>query len=136
MPSLTRLISQPVQTIPISEFEALGRNDILFIDSTHVSKIDSDVNYLLLSVIPHLQSGVVVHFHDIFLPWEYARSWVVDKQIFWNEQYILLAFLLFNERFEVLLANQYLGREHAAVLSKLFPHLQILGGGSFWMRCR
>lgn len=136
MPGLTRLISQPVETIPMSEFEALGRNDVVFVDSTHVSKINSDVNYLLLSVLPRLRSGVLVHFHDIFLPWEYARSWVVDKHIFWNEQYLLLAFLLFNERFEVVLANQYLGLVHPASLSKLFPDLQILGGGSFWIRCK
>jgi hypothetical protein len=93
MPAITKrragiaeVLSTRVQDAPLQRFEELSAGDILFIDSTHVCKIDSDVNYLLLQVVPRLAPGVIVHFHDIFLPWEYAASWVKEKKIFWNEQ--------------------------------------------------
>src|SRR2546426_59246 len=101
VPGLTRLITEPVQKISPDRFQALRENDILFIDSTHVCKIASDVNYLMFSVLPGLKEGVLIHLHDIFLPWEYPRSWVRDYNIFWNEQYLLLAFLMFNDQFEI-----------------------------------
>src|SRR5207253_2556327 len=66
--NLTRLIESPVQKVELSEFDGLERNDILFIDSSHVSKIGSDVNYEVLEILPRLQSGVVIHIHDVFIP--------------------------------------------------------------------
>jgi hypothetical protein len=65
---ILEVIPQPVQQIPFSEFEALEPNDILFVDGTHVCKIGSDVNYIVLEVLPCLKPGVLIHFHDIFLP--------------------------------------------------------------------
>jgi hypothetical protein len=97
-------------------------------------KIGSDVNYLFLEVLPRLNPGVIVHVHDIFLPFEYRRDWVLDEFRFWTEQYLLQAFLTFNSEFEVLLANYYLSRYHEEHLRAAFPDLPRWIGGSFWMR--
>ena len=134
LPGLSGLRQEYFQNVPLSEFEGLGVNDILFIDSSHVSKIGSDVNHLFFHVLPRLNPGVIVHVHDIFLPWEVSREWVREKHIFWNEQYLLLAFLLFNTAYEVLLGNQFLAREHDREFSDAFPRVRPAGGGSFWMR--
>ena len=132
VPGLTGLAAEPVQKIPPARFRALGENDILFIDSTHVCKIASDVNYLMFSVLPGLNKGVLIHLHDIFLPWNYPRSWVLEHNIFWNEQYLLLAFLLFNDRFEIVLANHYLSREHPDSLLRAFPFLKDHQASADW----
>lgn len=135
-PGLTRLIVGQVQQVDTRTFEELGANDILFIDSSHVSKIGSDVNYLFLEVLPRLRPGVIVHVHDIFLPMEYRRDWVKEELRFWNEQYLLQAFLIFNSQFEVLFANSFLGKRHADAMRATFPKSPWWGGGSFWMRRR
>lgn len=135
VPGVTRLVRAPAQELEPSFFaSSLGPGDILFIDSTHVSKADSDVNHLLLSVVPRLANGSIVHFHDIFLPWDYAESWIKEKHIFWNEQYLLLAFLLFNKSYQVLLGSQFLGRQHGEYLHRRIPYGRVPGGGSFWIR--
>jgi len=136
-PGLSRLIQQPVQDVPIDEFLALDENDILFVDSTHVSKIGSDVNHLILGVLPRLRPGVVVHFHDVFLPWEYPRRWILEQRLFWNEQYLLSAFMMFNRDYRTLLANHYLGRKYPDLLRARFPVLTVPGQGvSFWIQRR
>ncbi|SRR5581483_2051162 len=132
-PGLTALVKNKVQDVPTAVFQQLGPGDILFIDSSHVVKIGSDVNYLFLEVLPRLQPGVIVHVHDIHLPMNYPRDWV-RQTLFWNEQYLLHAFLLFNQQFEVLLANAYLGHRYPAELTAAFPRSPWTGGGSFWMR--
>src|SRR5262249_49290386 len=129
---VTDVVTASAQNIPLASFQALGENDILFIDSTHVCKLASDVTYLILSVLPNLNKGVLIHFHDIFLPWNYPRSWVMEKNIFWNEQYLLLAFLLFNDQFEIVLANHCLYREHLNNLLTAFPFLDVLGPSGEW----
>lgn len=134
-PGLTSLITEKVQEVELSVFEQLGPNDVLFIDSSHVVKIGGDVNYLFLEVLPRLKPGVVVHVHDIFLPGEYHRGWILDNGWFWTEQYLLQAFLAFNSAFEILLANSYLGRKHIEELRRTFPSAPgHHAGGSFWMR--
>jgi hypothetical protein len=99
----------PVQEVPLEVFGTLGENDILFIDSSHVVKAGSDVNHLVLNVLPRLRPGVVVHFHDIFLPDDYPSDWIREKHRFWNEQYLLHAFLSFNAAWRVLLSAHQLG---------------------------
>jgi predicted O-methyltransferase YrrM len=133
-PGLESLIESPVQNVDGGPFDELTENDILFIDSSHVSKIGSDVNYLFLEVIPRLRPGVLVHVHDIFLPYEYPRGWVVDELRFWTEQYLLQAFLAFNSQFEVLFANSYVEATYPGALREVFPNSPWWGGGSFWMR--
>ena len=134
IPALQSLIETKVQDLDLEFFSQLDPGDILFIDSSHAVKIGGDVNYLFLEVLPRLNPGVIVHVHDIFLPFEYRRHWVLDEFRFWTEQYLLQAFLTFNSEFEVLLANYYLSRYHKEHLRAAFPDLPRWIGGSFWMR--
>ncbi len=143
-PGLRSLIEKKVQDIDLEFFSQLESSDLLFIDSSHAVKIGGDVNYLFLEVLPRLKPGVIVHVHDIFLPFEYRRDWVMDEFRFWSEQYLLQAFLTFNSEFEVLMANRYLAHRYLDHLKAAFPSLEKLkatlpnsvrwGGGSFWMR--
>lgn len=133
-PGLRSLIEKKVQDIDLDFFSQLGPGDILFIDSSHTVKIGGDVNYLFLEVLPCLKPGVIVHIHDIALPLEYARNWVLEQFRFWAEQYLLQAFLTFNSQFEVLLANSYLNHYYDRELKAAFPNLSSWRAGSFWMR--
>ena len=87
-----------LQEVPLEYFEKLEENDILFIDSSHVSKPDSDVNYIIFEILPRLKKNVIVHFHDIFFPFEYPKRWHVQGR-YWNESYLLRAFLSHNKAF-------------------------------------
>ena len=131
---LQSLMETKVEDLDVEFFSQLGPGDILFIDSSHTVKIGGDVNYLFLKILPRLKPGVIVHVHDIFLPFEYRRDWVVDELRFWNEQYLLQTFLTFNSEFEVLLANSYLNHYHQEDLKAAFRNLPSWAGGSFWMR--
>jgi len=133
-PGLQSSIEKKIQDIDLKFFSRLQSGDILFIDSSHTVKIGGDVNFLFLEVLPRLKPGVIVHVHDIFLPFEYRRDWVLDEFRFWNEQYLLQAFLTFNSEFEVLLANSYLNHYYQKDLKAAFRNLPSWAGGSFWMR--
>lgn len=139
-PSLRRLpgihlIEQPVQELPLSRFTSLQAGDILFIDSTHTVKIGSDVNYLVLEVLPRLQPGVLVHFHDIFLPLEYPRDWITQTLMFSNEQYLLQAFLAFNDAYEVQFSSAYLTVQYTEQLRAQFGNFSRWNEGcSIWLR--
>ena len=135
-PGLHSLIEKSVEDIGLEFFSQLESGDILFIDSSHTVKIGGDVNYLFLEVLPRLKPGVIVHVHDIFLPFEYRRDWVMDELRFWTEQYLLQAFLSFNSEFEVLMANAYLAHRWMGELKATFTNSPWWGGGSFWMRRR
>jgi len=126
-------ISSRLQDIDPGEFDALQANDILFIDSTHVSKIDSDVNRIIFDILPRLSSGVHVHFHDIFFPFEYKREWVLEGRA-WNEAYLLRAFLQFNRTFRVVLMNSYMERFHHQFFEEKLPLCLKHTGGSIWIR--
>ena len=126
------MIENKVQSVSLEVFNDLDENDILFIDSSHVSKFGSDLNYLFFSVIPGLAKGVIIHFHDIIYPFEYPKSWL-KQGIYWNEAYMLRNFLAFNKHFEILLFNDFL------VQKKMIPtHLQksflTASGGSIYLR--
>lgn len=139
--SLSDLRVQKVQEVELEAFEALEAGDILFIDSTHVVATGSDVVYLLLEALPRLRPGVLVHLHDIFLPYEYPRSWLVDEHFFWTEQYLLAALLTGDSRWRVRWASQYLYRNHRdalidviATVARLDPDPNAKGGpASFWV---
>lgn len=135
VPGISRVVQQKVEDVELAFFDRLEAGDILFVDSSHVSKAGSDVNYVFFHVLPRLKAGVIVHFHDIFLPDEYPRKWVVDDGRNWNEQYLLRAFLQFNADFEVLWAAHFMGTRHTAAVQETFPGYPKLGrGGSFWIR--
>jgi Methyltransferase domain len=131
---LHSLIEKKVEDIGLEFFSQLASGDILFIDSSHTVKIGGDVNYLFLEVLPRLKPGVIVHVHDIFLPFEYRRDWVMEEFRFWSEQYLLQAFLSFNSEFEVLMANSYVAHRYMKDLKATFMNSPWWGGGSFWMR--
>lgn len=136
LPNLSSLIEEPVQNISLSVFKELGENDILFIDSSHVLKIGSDVQYEYNEILPRLNKGVLIHVHDIFLPLEYPETWVRQSHRFWTEQYLLQAFLAYNSAFEVLWAGHYMHWKYPDLLEKAFRtyNREITGPGSFWMR--
>ncbi len=137
VPGLTRLIESPVQSVPLEAFETLGHNDILFIDSSHVLRIGSDVQYEFLEILPRLRPGVYVHIHDIFLPAEYPEQWVRREHRFWTEQYLLQAFLTYNRAFEVVWAGSYMHLKHADELRAAFASYGPgRHPGSFWIRRR
>lgn len=135
-PGLSRVLRMRVQEAPLAEFERLEAGDVLFIDSSHVLKIGGDVQYLYLEVLPRLRPGVVVQIHDIFLPSEYPKAWVKQASRFWTEQYVLQAFLAFNDRFEVLWGGSYMHLRHPEALAAAFASYdpQRRWPGSFWIR--
>lgn len=134
-PGLSRLIPKKVQDISLSEFKKLGENDILFIDSSHTLKIGSDVQHLYLEVLPRLNKGVIIHSHDIFLPAEYPKEWVLEAFHFYNEQYLLQALLAFNESFEVMWGGNYMQLKHPDKLKAAFSsYKREKLPGSFWIR--
>ena len=114
------LIAKPVQDAPIAPFEALGEGDLLFIDSSHQAKIGSDVTHLFLEVLPRLRPGVVVHIHDVYLPYDYA-PFTMKTLWHWNETAFLHAWLVHNERVRILFCMSALHHERREVLAELFP---------------
>jgi hypothetical protein len=121
--------------VDASIFKALGQNDILFVDSTHVSKTGSDVNRILFEILPSLNRGVIIHFHDIFYPFEYPKEWVLDWAGFgWNEIYILRAFLTNNPNYTILLFNTFLEHFHKEWFLQHMPLCLRNTGGSLWIK--
>jgi hypothetical protein len=135
-PGLSRLIPTKVENVGLEEFIRLKENDIMFIDSSHILKIGSDVQYEYLEILPRLNKGVIVHIHDIFLPMEYPKKWVQQLHLFLNEQYLLQAFLAFNTAFEVLWAASYMHLRCPAKLEEAFGsyNRETVWPGSFWIR--
>jgi hypothetical protein len=129
-----RIFEMPVQQIPLSEFDRLQENDILFIDSTHVMRTGSDVCFELFEILPRLASGVLVHFHDIFWPFEYGRSWAVDENRSWNEAYAVRAFLSHNSAWKIVMFNDYLAKLERDLIEKTFPAFLRNTGGALWLR--
>lgn len=125
------LLEKKVQEVPVSFFETLEKGDILFIDSTHVSKCGSDVNYILFDILPVLAPGVFIHFHDIFYPFEYPKGWVYGGRN-WNENYLLRAFLIHNNTYSITLFSHYLHTHHKDLFGAL-PLAQQNAGGNLWI---
>jgi Methyltransferase domain len=124
------LIQKRVEEIDVDFFSCLERNDILFIDSSHAVKFGSDVCFEFLQLLPRLAPGVWIHVHDIFFPHDYPAEWLIERRMALNEQYLLEAFLSFNEKFQVALANYWLCLDHADQAARLWPK----GGSSLWMK--
>jgi hypothetical protein len=122
------------QDVPEHEFRELADGDVLFVDTSHTVKVGGDVNRIVLDVLPILRAGVIVHFHDIFLPYPYSRGHLEDAH-FWTEQYLLQAFLSENPAWEVLIAGHAIAREHpdrlAAAVPSFTPDVR---PGAFWIR--
>jgi Methyltransferase domain len=129
------ILPQRIQDVPVARFGDLAAGDILFLDTSHVTKCDSDVNHDIFEVLPRLAAGVYVHIHDIFYPFEYPRDWLEDGR-HWNEDYLIRAFLLNNSAFEVVLFADYLRQFHSDRLGQLLPLALNHTGMSLWLRKR
>ncbi|HEX7914296.1 class I SAM-dependent methyltransferase [Rudaea sp.] len=135
--SSIELLEQKVQHVPYEVFEQLESGDILFIDSSHVSKTGSDVNYLYFEILPRLKPGVRVHVHDIFFPLDYPVQWVLEENRSWNEQYVLRALLTFSKKFRVLFGsmNAFVNHKESLGIALRRPIDALYGGGSIWLEC-
>lgn len=129
------VLRQKVEEVDADIFNSLQANDILFIDSSHVIRPQGDVLTEFLEILPRLSSGVIVHVHDIFSPRDYASSAIIEKVSFWNEQYLLEAFLTENRRWEIIGALNFLRHAHFDALKDVCPYLDISREpGSFYIR--
>lgn len=129
-----RVIPSPVQEVDLAVFAALEAGDFLFIDSTHVSKCGSDVNFELFDVLPILAPGVLIHFHDMFYPFEYPEDWVLKDNRAWNELYVMRAFLADNPRYAIEYFHDFIAREHRDLLAAAMPLALRNTGGGLWLR--
>jgi hypothetical protein len=125
------LIQKRVEEMEVEFFSCLQPNDILFIDSTHTVKFGSDVCYEFLELLPSIAPGVWVHVHDIFFPEDYPAEWLIKRRLALNEQYLLEAFLSFNNEFRVALSNHWLCLDHSAAASRVWPCFEA-SSSSFW----
>ena len=143
VPGLSQLIEAKVQDVSLEQFTSLESGDILFIDSTHALREGGDVQYEYCEVLPRLAPGVLVHIHDISLPKPYPRVYFEKNRLYWNEQYLLQAFLTYNSRFEVVWSGNYLMTKYPDQVCAVFPEYLVMREAypmseptSFWMRVR
>lgn len=138
-----QILEEFVQDVPLEFFDRLENNDILFIDSSHVCKTGSDVNFLYFEVLPRLRPGVLIHVHDVHYPFEYPRLWIEQERA-WNEVYLLHAFLAYNETFEIVFQCDYARRFLAGWFEAQMPGFLATSErsaakikcGSIWLRRR
>lgn len=141
-PGLSQLIKQKVEDVNLELFSSLQSGDILFIDSTHVLRSGGDVQLEYCEILPRLAPGVLVHIHDISLPKPYPRVYF-ENQLYWNEQYLLQAFLCFNSRFEVIWPGNYMILKYPERVCNVFPEYHEMRKlypmsepSSFWIRVK
>jgi hypothetical protein len=127
------VLKQKLQDVDLAIFTELSVGDILFIDSTHVSKLGSDVNHIMFDILPSLKAGVHIHFHDVFYPFEYPKEWAYQGRA-WNEDYLLRAFLQYNSDFRIVFWNHFLFLKHKSELLDHAPLAAKNPGGSIWLR--
>lgn len=136
------LIEKKLENVNLNIFKNLDENDILFIDSSHVLKLNSDVMYYFIKIFPILKKGVLIHIHDIFFPFDYPSQWLREGR-FWNEQYFLYTFLQYNNKFQIQFCNSYSLYKYENILKELQKESyeiknnitkQVFGGGSIWLK--
>jgi predicted O-methyltransferase YrrM len=130
------ILEKKIQDVDINIFRELKDGDFLFIDSSHVSKSGSDLNHILFNILPVLQKGVIIHFHDIFFPFEYPYTWVTKEQFYWNECYLIRAYLMNNQHYKIVFFNSAAHYYHKDYLAQHMPntltdHIQC---GAIWLR--
>lgn len=137
-PEVTEFLDAPIQSLTPERIAQLEPGDILFIDSTHVVCAQSDVVHEILRLLPALNPGVLIHVHDIFLPFDYPPKWLNESRFFWTEQYLLYAYLLSNSNIEIVLPLHNLYRQDTEQMNKLFPSMAqaSMVPSAFWLRTR
>ena len=131
--SKATIIEKPIQDIDIKEFKILKEDDILFLDTSHISKTGCDLNYDLFEILPSLNKGVIVHIHDIFYPFEYPKEWVLQQKAY-NEVYLIRSFLMYNDSFEIIIFPNYLISKKEKWFKENMPICLRNTGGSIWLR--
>ena len=129
---ISRVVERKVQDCDLAEFQRLEAGDVLFIDSSHVAKTGSDVNYLVFDVLPRLVRGVRIHFHDIFFPKDYPPHWVIGDNRSWNEQYLLRALLMYSPAFRITFGSTIAYERHRPLVAAALGGDE-LSGGSLWI---
>lgn len=121
----------------LSVFDHLGENDIVYVDNSHVCFPNSDVTVFFLDILPRLKPGVIVHVHDIYIPYDYPDFMI---QRYYSEQYLLATYLLNAKNYEVICPNYYIF-EQKSLLAELQPVWDAVSaknveqhGGSFWFK--
>ena len=117
------VVRKRVEDVKLSFFSQLEKDDILFIDSSHIIRPQGDVLFEYLELLPSLNVGVIVHVHDIFSPKNYLKEWLQDEVKFWNEQYLLEAFLSHNDSWQIVGALNFLHHNHYEKLKSVAPFL-------------
>jgi hypothetical protein len=128
----SKVMQSRLQDVDLALFDTLEAGDILFIDSTHVSKVNSDVNRVFFEILPRLAPGAMVHIHDVFPSFEYPLDWLRQGRA-WNEQYVLRAFLQFNSSFQVRLFGSHMIKRYPEWFRTHMPLCLRNPGGAFWM---
>jgi hypothetical protein len=135
------LIEDRLENVDLQIFTTLTQNDILFIDSSHVLKLDSDVMFYFTQIFPLLNKNVLIHIHDIFFPYDYPLDWLKQGR-FWNEQYFLYTFLQYNTKFSIKFCNSYSSYKYQNELEILQQNTYerknnivsgVFSGGSIWL---
>ena len=126
------IVEQKLQETELEVFDQLEAGDILFIDSSHIAKAGSDVNYIIFDILPRLKPGVIIQIHDIYLALDYPDVWLREGRA-WNECYLLRAFLEYNEHFRILLYVCYMQNAFEDWFRLNMPDTLLRKGGSFWM---
>jgi hypothetical protein len=128
-----KLIDKKVEEVSL---DLLITGDLLFIDSSHVFRIGNDVSYEILEIIPKLKKGAIIHWHDIMIPGNYWKDWVDKGTMFWNESYLLHAFLLFNDTFKIIWGSRYMQLNHGMEMRRRFHYFDPMEHRctSFWVQ--
>jgi hypothetical protein len=127
------LLKKGIQNADLSLFDELDKGDILFVDSSHVIKFASDVLFIFTEVLPRLKSGVIIHFHDIFWPFEYPLEWL-ERGCAWNEAYFLKLLLMNSKNYEILYFNDYMGQTHRDLVKQHMPLVLKNYGCGIWLK--
>lgn len=127
------IYEKELQNMPIEFFEHLEKDDILFVDSSHIVKFDSDVNYIFFELLPRLKSGVYIHFHDIFYPFIYPKKWIYEGRSY-NEMYLLRAFLMHNTKYKIKLFPDMLVKKGNQEAIELFNNVNDFDNHSLWIQ--
>jgi hypothetical protein len=124
------LVARPVEELDVDFFAGLSAGDFFFVDSTHTLGPAGEVTRIILEILPRLQHGVRIHFHDIWLPYDFDPR-IMDRIFFWHETALLYAFLCGNDRFQVNASLSLLHHEREEALRRLLPRfdpMQMEGG--------
>jgi len=130
---LYTIIEKGVQEVPLNIYDSLNEGDILFVDSSHIVKLGSDVNFIISEVFPILKKGVIIHIHDMFYPFQYPKQWFLEGRA-WNETYFVKTFLQYNDTFSIMFFNSYMLQYHKELLIQKLPSYCIDCGCGLWLK--